>query len=140
MSPLGMRGSATAAVISTSELGWLPVYQMASSNVTSPERAAPGSLAERQLLTPRRPIPACLEATPSQTFGCDLQLPKTGHFFMGPGTAKIGTIRPSRSVEANGRFYQEPTTSICPIRRDSEGSYVVTRYSAAGVSPRIMDE
>jgi len=68
MSPLGMRGSATAAVISTSELGWLPVYQMASSNVTSPERAAPGSLAERQLLTPRRPIPACLEATLSRRY------------------------------------------------------------------------
>ena len=31
------------------------------------------------------------EATPFQTFDFDLRLPKSGHVFMGPGTAEIGT-------------------------------------------------
>lgn len=34
------------------------------------------------------------KATPKRTFACERRIPESGHVFMGPGTAVIGTFRP----------------------------------------------
>ena len=37
---------------------------------------------------------AIQQPTPFRTFACERRLPESGHVFMGPGTAVIGTFRP----------------------------------------------
>lgn len=59
-------------------------------------------------------IPAFQLSTPFQTFGCDLRLPKSGHVFLGLGSAEIWTFRSFPRDGFDGRFRQEPTICVRP--------------------------